>query len=118
MVVQPHPFVLWQAACDLQPTQATKRLQQVFGTRRTLSVNQGGQDDSDQLRVSGEVFINDTTCLTTVPSIGYVSGEASQQKTTAVTGDTSITQAVVDQAANSFNPGDVFTYNFTIENKI
>lgn len=81
-----------------------------------MSVNASGKDDSAQLAVSGEVFINGISALTTVARIGHVSGEASQQKTTnSIAGDASVTQAVVDQTANSFNPGDVFTYALTLD---
>jgi len=47
--------------------------------------------------------------LSTVPSICHISGEASQAKTTKVTGDTGIIQAVIDEDANTFSPGDIFT---------
>jgi hypothetical protein len=43
-----------------------------------------------------------------------VSGEASQQKTTIATGDTGITQAVMDTDNNSYNPGDVITVTLSL----
>jgi len=79
-----------------------------------LSVQACGKDDSNPLQISGEVYINSTSCLTTKPSITYVSGEDSQQKTTAVAGDTGIAQAVIDQDNCTYNPGDVLTYDFTL----
>ena len=80
-----------------------------------MSTNGSGKDDSAQLGVSGEVYINGTTCLSTVPSIGHVSGESSQQKTTKVTGDTSIIQAVIDETANTVSPGDMITTVFNLD---
>jgi hypothetical protein len=47
--------------------------------------------------------------------ISHVSGEASQQKTTKVTGDTGITQGVVDPTANTFTAGDIFTYELYLQ---
>lgn len=79
-----------------------------------LTVGASGKDDTNQLRFSGEVLINGVSCLSTVPSIGHVSGETSQQKTTKITGDTNITQAVIDTDNNSFNPGDSITVEFNI----
>jgi len=80
----------------------------------SLSIGASGKDDSNPLQISGDVFINGTTCLTTKPSITHVSGEASQQKTTKVTGDTGITQAVIDSSANTVAPGDVLTCTFAV----
>jgi hypothetical protein len=47
--------------------------------------------------------------------IAHISGETSQHKTTIVTGDTGITQAVINRDANSVAPGDVITAKFTVE---
>ena len=80
-----------------------------------LSVEKTGKDDSNPLQVSGEVYINSVSCLTTKPSIAHVSGEASQQKTTLITGDTGIAQAVIDTDNNSYNPGDVLTADLLLE---
>ena len=79
-----------------------------------LSINVSGKDDTNPLQVSGEVYINSVSCLTTKPSINHVSGEASQQKTTLITGDTGIAQAVMDTDNNSYNPGDVLTAALTV----
>ena len=79
-----------------------------------MSVRASGKDDSNELNVTGEVYINGVSCLTTTPKIAHISGEASQQKTTVVTGDTGITQAVVNQDANSIVAGDVITAAFTL----
>ena len=79
-----------------------------------MSVEQTGKDSSNPLHVTGEVYINGTTCLTTRPAIGHISGESSQQKTTRVLGDTAITQAVVDQDANTLTDGDVITYDLDL----
>ncbi len=81
-----------------------------------MSVIQSGDAaDNDQLRLSGEVRINGTSIFTTRPSIGDVSGETSQQKTTVVAGDTNITQGVIDHTNNSFNAGDVFEAEFFLD---
>lgn len=80
-----------------------------------LSVQKSGKDDTNPLQVSGEVYINSVSCLTTKPSIAHVSGEASQHKTTKITGDTGITQAVMDPDNNSYNPGDVITADLLLE---
>uniref|UniRef100_A0A6M3J8R9 Uncharacterized protein n=1 Tax=viral metagenome TaxID=1070528 RepID=A0A6M3J8R9_9ZZZZ len=81
----------------------------------SMSVNSCGRDDSSPLIISGEIYINGTTCLTTRPSIAFVSGEAPQQKTTRVTGDSGITQAVIDTTANTVVPGDVITGIVTLD---
>ena len=85
------------------------RVSEVF-----LSVEASGKDDTNTLSLEADVFINGTSCMTTLPVIAHVSGEASQQKTTAVLGDTGITQGVVNPAANSFNIGDVISYDFEL----
>src|SRR5574340_465484 len=59
-----------------------------------ISVGASGKDDSNTLSMTANAYINGTTCLTTAPVIAHVSGEASAQKTTVVTGDTGVTQAV------------------------
>lgn len=83
-----------------------------------LSVRSIGQEDAANqgLGISGEVFINAVAALTTPAVIMFTSGEtAGTRKTTKVTGDTGIVQAVVDPTANEFSPGDVITYQFTID---
>jgi len=84
----------------------------VFGV--WMSVGAGGQDDDNSLQVTGEVYINGTSCLSTRPAIGYTSGEASQQKTTRVTGDPGIVQAAVDMDANTVTDGDMLTYDLDV----
>jgi len=79
-----------------------------------MSVGAGGQDDDNSLQVTGEVYINGTSCLSTRPAIGYTSGEASQQKTTRVTGDPGIVQAAVDMDANTVTDGDMLTYDLDV----
>jgi len=79
-----------------------------------LSVESSGKDDSHALQVTGEVFINSVTCLTTKPSITHVSGEAAQHKTTKITGDTGIAQAVVDTDANTYEAGDVISADLVL----
>lgn len=79
-----------------------------------LSALACGRDDSNALMFSGEVFINGTSCLSTLPSINSTNGAASEHKTTKVTGDTGITQAVINTAANTVAAGDVITYTFHV----
>lgn len=80
-----------------------------------LTVQESGRDDTlNDLYVEGNVYINGSTVLTTKPKIVANSGEASEQKTTIVTGDTNITQAVIDGTANSYNPGDALTGSFEL----
>jgi len=79
-----------------------------------LSVGGSGKDDSEDLSLALDVMINGTTCLSTNPAIAHVSGEAATNKTTKVTGDTGITQAVIDSDANDYVAGDVFSYNLTL----
>ena len=79
-----------------------------------LSVGASGKDDSNTLSLELDVKINGTSVFTTKPKIAHVSGEASQQKTTLVTGDTGITQAVMDTDNNDYNPGDVISYSFDL----
>lgn len=78
-----------------------------------MSVGASGKDNNT-LQIAGDVFINGTSCLDTNPVIAHVSGETSQQKTTIKTGDTGITQAVIDGDNNSFSPGDVITCEFEL----
>jgi hypothetical protein len=81
-----------------------------------LSVSSCGKDDTaaNTPRISGEVYINGTTCLTTTPKIGCVSGETAAQKTTMVeAADTSVVAAVIDQTANDVAAGDVITWAIT-----
>ena len=78
-----------------------------------LSVEGSGKDDSSTLSLTVDVKINGTTCLTTAPVIAHVSGEASTNKTTKVSGDTGVTQATMS-SANSVSPGDMITYDMTL----
>ena len=81
-----------------------------------LSVANDGSDGvaANTPRVSGEVYINKTSVLTTVPSIGHVSGESpatGQHKTTfSEAADTGIIQPVINTNANTFNVGDILTW--------
>lgn len=79
-----------------------------------MSVGTIGMDNDNSLQVSGEVYINGVSCLSTRPSIGYVTGEASQQKTTRVTGDTGIVQAAIDMDANTVTDGDMLTFDLDV----
>jgi len=79
-----------------------------------LSIATSGKDDAQTLGVEADVKINGSTCLTTKPKILHVSGEASQQKTTKITGDTGITHAVMNASANTYTAGDVITWDRTI----
>lgn len=79
-----------------------------------MSVGASGKDDSNTLSLSLDALINGVSCLSTEASIAHVSGEASQQKTTVVSGDTGIVQAVVDGDANDVSPGDVVTFDCTL----
>jgi len=79
-----------------------------------FTVGASGKDDTNPLQIRGELYINGVTCLSTRPLISHVSGEASQHKTTRLTGDTGVTQAVIDGDANTFSAGDIFTYDFDL----
>ncbi len=79
-----------------------------------MSLEASGKDDTNALQISGDISINGTPCLTTSPVIAHVSGEASQHKTTVVSGDTGITQAVIDGDNNSFSQGDILTCDLTL----
>ncbi len=68
---------------------------------------------ADTPRLSGEVTINKTSIFTTKPSIGHVSGENATglHKTTfSEAADTGIIQPVINEAANSFVPGDIINW--------
>ncbi len=128
----PLPSVHWARKVDsqvMEPLSATvsgeitaSRIDVPLGAPRFagevtgvyLSVANSGKDDSNELNITGEVYINAVSCLTTAPSIAHISGEDAQNKTTVVTGDTGILQGVVDKTANTFSPGDVFTASFLI----
>lgn len=79
-----------------------------------LSVLASGKDDTNTLSVEADVLINGVSALTTKPKIAHVSGEASAQKTTLETGDTGITQCVVNAAACEFAVGDVIQWNMLL----
>jgi len=74
----------------------------------------GKAETSNALQVETDILINDVSCLTTKPVIGNASGEAAVKKTTQSTGDTEITQAVVNTSANEFSAGDVITANHVV----
>jgi hypothetical protein len=82
-----------------------------------MSIGNAGKDDAsaNSPRVSGEVYINGTSCLTTRPSIGYLSGElAGAQKSTYVDADDACVQrAVINTSANTLAVGDVITWSLT-----
>ena len=81
--------------------------------RVVMSVAADGADDTPANipRISGEVTINKTSIFTTKPSIGHISGETPAQKTTfSENADTGIVAAVINESANSFNPGDVIDW--------
>jgi hypothetical protein len=73
-----------------------------------------GRDDTDPLTAEADVLINGTSCLTTKPKIAANDGVAATQKTTLETGDTGITQAVINVAACEFAVGDVITWNLEL----
>jgi hypothetical protein len=79
-----------------------------------VSIKGSGKDDSNSLNISGQVYINGASCLSALPSIRHVSGEAATNKTTKATDDTGVAQAIVNTAANSYSVGDVFTCDFII----
>jgi len=79
-----------------------------------LAIKGSGKDDSNTLSLTADVMINGTSCLTTAPVIAHVSGEAATNKTTKETGDTGITQAVIDTDNDDYAAGDVLTCNWTL----
>jgi len=103
-------FTLTQDNMILGTPKFAGRISDVF-----LSIKDCGTDITNALNISGEVYINGTTCLSTTPKIAGVSGEAGAQKTTIVTGDTAVVQAVINPAANSYSPGDVITGSILIQ---
>jgi len=91
---------------------ATRSYGKVVGV--TFSVLTAGKNDADCPSGEVDVTINGTSVFTTKPSIRHLSGETSQQKTTAASaGDTGVTAAVIDHDNNSFNQGDVLSWSFT-----
>jgi hypothetical protein len=79
-----------------------------------LSLGACGRDNSNTHRLTANVKINGTTCLTTQPYIPANNGSASEQKTTKISGDTGIVQAVISDSANTLNPGDVVTADLAL----
>lgn len=76
-----------------------------------LGVRVSGKNDSDSPAIEADVKINGVSALSTKPKIAHVSGELSQQKTTyPEAADTGITDAVINQSANTFSAGDVLTW--------
>uniref|UniRef100_A0A6M3IQE5 Uncharacterized protein n=1 Tax=viral metagenome TaxID=1070528 RepID=A0A6M3IQE5_9ZZZZ len=82
-----------------------------------LSVLECGRDDDAPINLSGELYINGVTCLTTKPSIGGAASEAGSQKTTRIAGDDDITQAVIDGSANDVTAGDVLSWDCIIDSQ-
>lgn len=79
--------------------------------RTIIGVSTAGKDDSDQPTVTVDVRINGTSIYSTQPVIAAVSGEVAQHKTTwSEAADTGITDEVINEAANSFEIGDVFDW--------
>jgi len=79
-----------------------------------LSVGTDGVPEHGQsLQLSGEVFINGTSCLSTLPVLFSVSGEAATQNSTESSG-TGVQQAVIDTDNRTFQPGDMFTADLRV----
>lgn len=76
---------------------------------RSASLGAGGA-----CSISGEVFINGVSCLTTKCTITATSGEVAQHKTTAVTGDTGIVQSVLDSDNVDVSIGDIISATITV----
>ena len=79
-----------------------------------MAVQASGKDDSNTLNITGEVYIDGTTCLTTTPKMYHTSGESSLKRDTREAG-TGIVEAVIDTTANTFAPGDVLSAAFIVE---
>jgi hypothetical protein len=117
-VVQP-PFIGFYsgevvASIGQRPLGMTRYAGRVTGVY--MAVSSCGKDDTpaNTPRISGEVYINGVSCLTTTPKIGCVSGETAAQKTTMVEADDDyVVAAVVDQTANEVAAGDVITWALT-----
>lgn len=81
-------------------------------TAVNMSVLSSGKDDSSVPSLQADVKINGVSCLTTLPIVAHVSGELAQQKTTiTAAADTGITEAVVNQSANTAEVGDVISWD-------
>jgi hypothetical protein len=82
-----------------------------------LSAGNMGKDDTsaNSPRISGEVFINGTSCMTKPVSIGYKSGELQNlQKTSfADAAKACVQQGVINTSANTVAVGDVITWKMT-----
>ena len=75
---------------------------------------QSGKDDSSTLSLELDVKINDAPVFSTKPKIAHVSGEDSTRKTTRITGDTGITQAVVNPDSGEYSPGYILSYALSL----
>jgi len=79
-----------------------------------LSIGTDGEPEHGQsLQLSGEVFINGTSCLLTLPVLYSVSGEAAAQNSTESSG-TGAQQAVIDTDNRTFQAGDMFTADLRV----
>jgi len=78
-----------------------------------MSIGASGKHNTHAVSLTGDVKINGVSCLATQPVIAHVSGEASMQKTTKVTGDTGVTQSVLGTSNRVF-PGDVVSCDFAV----
>lgn len=77
-----------------------------------LSAESVGKNDTQVPTATGNVYINGVSCLTTNPVVAAVSGEAAQHKTTEPNAaDTGVTAAVINQAANTVQRGDVVSFS-------
>lgn len=79
-----------------------------------ISVGGSGRDDSNTLSLAANIKINGTTCLSTQPAVAGNNGSASEHKTTKITGDTGITQAAINPAANTANEGDIISLDLSL----
>ena len=76
-----------------------------------IAVNASGLDNANPLTMEVDVYLDGVTCLTTKPKITYTSGEASQQISTAISGEyTDIVCAVLDTDAVDFSENTIVSF--------
>lgn len=76
-----------------------------------IRVGTTGSDSTEDLEVEGDINIDGTTCMTTLPKIT----KAASNGADTFTAGTGVTQGVVNAAANTFDRGDALTFDLDLE---
>ena len=80
-----------------------------------IALNTAGVNTGETFSMEVDVLLNGTSCLTTKAKIDYTSGEASQQRSIAISGESETnTDAVIDTTANTFAENTIVSFEADI----